>query len=324
MLALYIHGIGHFHPPNVITNQFLENLDIGTSCSWIDQNLGIKERRTVLELNYISSTRNQDVRAAVGASQFSNTDTSEKAAQMALKRAGIGPERVGLLLSGSSGPIHSSPPEACMLADRLGIGPAAFDVNAACNSFLTQCSVAQSWLSQNNCDFALLVQAENFTRCLDYNERTNCCLMGDATTAVVVSTKHRSAFSLEDICISSLPQLWQMATISSGSHFLQKASAVRDLAIEYLPRGINTECESFVVFHQANLRILEAALGKLGVSPRRHLYNVDRFGNTAAAGSVSVLSENWEKLLAGAAPVAISTLGAGVTLGSGYIRRVYV
>ncbi|WP_158945021.1 3-oxoacyl-ACP synthase III family protein [Granulicella sp. S190] len=322
MSSLYIHGIGHFHPPNIIDNKFLENLDIGTSAAWIDERLGIRERRTVLDLDYIRTTKNSDVRAAIDASLYTNTDTSERAARMALRRAGIHASEIGFVLSGSSGPIHSSPPEACMLADRLGIVPVAFDVNSACNTFLTHCSVAQAWLGQHECDYGLLVQAENFTRSLDYSERTNCSLMGDATTAVVVSTKHASCFSLEQIRIAALPSLWQAAVITAGKHFIQRTAAVKEFALAYLQRGIPSDHDSFVVFHQANLRILETSISKLGIPPERHLYNVDRFGNCAAAGSVSVLSENWDRLSQESASVAISTVGAGLTYGSAILLSV--
>ena len=73
---IYLHGIGHFHPENVITNRFLEELEIGTDEAWIMERVGIRERRTVLSLDYIRQTKNRDPRAAHGAGRYSNGQTA--------------------------------------------------------------------------------------------------------------------------------------------------------------------------------------------------------------------------------------------------------
>jgi 3-oxoacyl-[acyl-carrier-protein] synthase-3 len=318
---LYVHGIGHSHPSNVITNQFLEDLDIGTSCAWIEERLGIRERRTALSLEYIRATKNSDLRAALEATEFSNTDASVEAATMAIHRARIDVRQIGLIISGSSCPIHSSPPEACILADRLGISPVAFDTNAACNGFLTHSSVAKSWLLDNDCDFGLIVQAEHMTRTVDYAERTNASLMGDGTAATVVSAKYPSSFQLAHIKIASVPKFWDAAIVASGKHFTQRTGPVREFAVKHLAEGIPSDHESFVIFHQAHLRLLEGAFQTLKLPSRRHLFNVDRFGNCAAAGCASVISENWDFLLSQSDPVALSTIGGGLAYGSGLLSR---
>jgi 3-oxoacyl-[acyl-carrier-protein] synthase-3 len=81
---LYLHGLGHFHPENVISNQFLEELDIGTNEEWIIERVGILSRRTVLPLDYIRSTRNQDQRAAFEAAEYNNAQTGSFAAEWPL------------------------------------------------------------------------------------------------------------------------------------------------------------------------------------------------------------------------------------------------
>ena len=100
MTPLYVHGVGHFHPENVIDNRFFEELDIGTSDSWILERVGIRERRTVLPLDYIKRTRNADVRAAYEAAQYSNVETGKRAALAALARAGLAPKDIGMVVSG--------------------------------------------------------------------------------------------------------------------------------------------------------------------------------------------------------------------------------
>ena len=88
-MSLYLHGLGHFHPKNEITNQFLTDLDIGTNEAWIDERVGISSRRTVLPLDYIKQTRNANLMEAIEAAEYSHADTGSLAARMAIERAGI-------------------------------------------------------------------------------------------------------------------------------------------------------------------------------------------------------------------------------------------
>ncbi|MGH7898437.1 MAG: 3-oxoacyl-ACP synthase III family protein, partial [Candidatus Binatia bacterium] len=135
-MTLQLHGLGHFHPENEITNQFLESLDIGTSDRWIVERVGIRSRRTSLSLDYIRDTKNRDPRAAAEASIYSNADMGARAAEMALARAGVAKQEIGMVLAGSSAPDTVSPAEACNVARALGLEVPAFDVHSACTSFL--------------------------------------------------------------------------------------------------------------------------------------------------------------------------------------------
>ena len=120
--SLYLHGIGHFHPENVIDNPFLENLDIGTSEEWILERVGIRTRRTVLPLDYIKSTRNADPRAAFEAAQYTSVETGRRACLHAIARAGIAPSDIGMVISGGCCPEMSIPSEACRIAAALDFG----------------------------------------------------------------------------------------------------------------------------------------------------------------------------------------------------------
>ncbi len=133
---IYLHGLGHFYPENVITNRFLSDLDIGSSSEeWIEERVGIRERHTVLPLEYIRETKNRDVRAAQEASLYTNGQTAAAAARMAIERAGITVADIGMVISGSSAPDVASPAEASTVAAQLGIDVPAFDMNSACTSF---------------------------------------------------------------------------------------------------------------------------------------------------------------------------------------------
>jgi len=117
---LYFHGFGHFHPENEITNAFLEELDIGTNDAWILDRVGIRARRSVLPLDYIRATRNADVRASGEAATCTQAQMGERAARMAIARAGLTPADIGMVISGSSAPDTLSPADACNLAQQLG------------------------------------------------------------------------------------------------------------------------------------------------------------------------------------------------------------
>ena len=91
-MNLYLHGLGHFHPENEITNSFLESLDIGTTDEWIMDRVGIRSRRTSLPLDYLRETYNRDPRVGIEAAVYSNAEMGRRAADLALERAGISPE----------------------------------------------------------------------------------------------------------------------------------------------------------------------------------------------------------------------------------------
>ena len=118
---LYLHSLGHFHPENVISNKFLEDLDIGTSNEWIMERVGIQNRRTVLSLDYIKETKNINPLAAFEARQYKNSQMSAKAAKMALQRAALKQENIGMVISGSSSPDNITPAEASAVAAELAL-----------------------------------------------------------------------------------------------------------------------------------------------------------------------------------------------------------
>ncbi|MEO7094033.1 MAG: ketoacyl-ACP synthase III, partial [Polyangiales bacterium] len=113
---LHLHGVGHFHPENVIDNRFLEALDIGTTDEWILERVGIRARRTVLPLDYVKQTKNADLRAGHEAAMYSNVETGRRAALHALERAGLTPKDIGMVVAGGCTPEMAIPAEACRIA----------------------------------------------------------------------------------------------------------------------------------------------------------------------------------------------------------------
>jgi 3-oxoacyl-[acyl-carrier-protein] synthase-3 len=316
---LYLHGVGHFHPENVIDNAFLESLDIGTDDAWIVERTGIRARRTVLPLDYIRSTRNADVRAAAEAALYDNAETGARAARMALARAGIGPADVGLVLAGGCCPDYAIPSEAARIADRLGIVAPAVDLSSACSTFGAHLHFVASMRPEALPDYVLVVQPENTTRVVDYADRSNAVLWGDGTAAAVLSVRHVARVSVDLTSIASNPAGWDKVVIPRLGHFDQDGRAVQTFAIKTtrdLVNGIRAQVERpermKLVAHQANLLMLQAVCRYTEIPEERCPHNVVDFGNTGAAGAPSILSMRWDEWQAGD-EIALAVVGSGLT-----------
>ena len=135
-MTLYLHGVGHFHPENEISNQFLEDLDIGTNDQWILDRVGIRSRRTVLPLEYIHKTKNAEPRDAMEAALYANADLGRSAVELAISRAGIEKSDVGMLIAGSSAMDTATPAEACNIARRAGTRGAGLRCEFGVHQFL--------------------------------------------------------------------------------------------------------------------------------------------------------------------------------------------
>lgn len=327
--SLYIHGLGHFHPENVVDNRFLESLDIGTSDEWILDRVGIRERRTVLPLDYIRATKNADVRAGQEAALYSNVETARRAALVALARAGIQPRDVGMVVAGGCAPEMSIPSEACRVAAALGIEAPSFDVNSACSSFGAQIHLLASMRGLP--PYVLIVSPENTTRVVDYGDRATAVLWGDGTSAAVVSSEVPARARITATTLASSPAGWASVTIPRSGHFAQDGSAVQRFAIKttlacleaMLPRARARLRETggtlHFVGHQANLLMLEAVTRRAEIGEGEHWHNVAAYGNTGAAGAPSVLSQHWDELAPGD-QVVLVVVGSGLSWASLHIE----
>ena len=326
-MSLYLHALGHFHPENEITNQFLTELDIGTNQEWIDERVGIESRRTVMPLDYIRATRNRDLAGAIEAAEYSHADTGEIAARMALERAGIEASDVGMVIAGSSCPDYMSPADACMIAERLGIEAPAFDMNSACTSFHVALYVLANMQPESVPEHVLVVTPESLTTTVDYSDRSAAVLWGDGTTAAVVSTRRPSRIEILGNVLESSPAGADKVVVPHFGHFGQEGRTVQMFAIKKTVRVLRqlrkhhgTEGRPFhFIGHQANLRMLETVCRQGDIDDDRHHFNVVEYGNTGAAGSPGVVSMRWDEWKAGD-DVAIVGVGSGLTW-SGYLMR---
>jgi 3-oxoacyl-[acyl-carrier-protein] synthase-3 len=326
-MTLHLHGLGHFHPDNEITNRFLEDLDIGTSDEWILDRVGIRSRRTTMPLDYIRETRNADPRAALEAAEYSNPQMGASAARMAIARAGLAPDDIGMVVSGCSASDSASPCEAAYIARELNLEVPVFDVNSACTSLFAQLYLMSLMRPEALPPYVLVVSPEALSRTVDYTDRSAAVLWGDAAAAVVISTTIPGRGRIIGNTFESSPAGAEYVTVPRIGHFAQDGRKVQMFAIkktcETLDR-LRAEHEEpgrklHFVGHQANLRVLENVCRRCEVADDRHHFNVEWYGNTGAASAASVVSMNWDKWT-DADDVAVVGVGSGLSW-SGYVLR---
>ncbi|MBI3767545.1 MAG: ketoacyl-ACP synthase III [Deltaproteobacteria bacterium] len=319
-MTVFLHGLGHFHPENEITNAFLADLDIGTTEPWILERVGIRCRRTTLPLDYIRTTRNRDPRAAQEATLYTHAEAGRRAAAMALARAGIGAGDVGMVIAGSSVMDTATPAEACNVARALGIEAPALDVNSACTSFFAQLHLMTLMRAEALPAFVLLVVSEAVTRAVDYTDRASAVLWGDATIAAVVSTAVPAPVRIVASTFASSPEGAGRVVVPRTGHFRQDGRVVQMFAIKKTVETVArfqrawraADRRLHFIGHQANLRMLEAVCRECDVPDDRHHANVEWYGNTAGAGAPSVISMRWDDWAAGD-DVLMAGVGAGLT-----------
>jgi 3-oxoacyl-[acyl-carrier-protein] synthase-3 len=320
MSALYLHGMGHFHPENIITNRFLEEMDIGTTETWIMERVGIHARHTVLPLDYIKKTKNRDPREAFAAGLYNNAQTGAAAARMAIDRAGLKKEDIGLLISGSSAADNVSPAEASTVAFELGIDVPCFDVNSACTSFGTQVYFMSLTRPEALPPFVLLVNPESLTRCVDYTDRKSAVLFGDGSSAAIISATVPSRKSFTSCAYETRPADWDKVSIPRMGYFQQDGNAVQGFAIRKTTDAIRMLKKTYAlngnrfifIGHQANMGMLQTVCERSQITESNHWHNVEFFGNTGCSGAPAVLSQRWNDLRPGD-NVAIAIVGAGLS-----------
>ena len=325
--TIAILGTGSYAPEKVLTNADLAKL-VDTSDDWITSRTGIKERR-------------------IAAQNEATSDLATRAAQAALKDAGLTAADIGLVIVATLTPDMPMPACATIVQHKLGVPyhAACFDVNAACSGFLYGLDTAWAMLSSGRYKYALVIGAEKMSGVLDWKDRTTCVLFGDAAGAVVLGPARGDGARIigaklyseggmhELLCIpgggSSSPT--NPESYTNGHHFIKMKGkevfkvAVREMedAIEEIleQHAMSVDQIACVIPHQANLRIIDAISKSLKLSLDRFFINVDRYGNTSAASVPLALDEARR---AGRIKHGDTTLmvafGAGLTYGASLVR----
>ena len=290
-----IAGIGHYLPERVLTNAELERL-VNTSDEWIVSRTGIRERR-------------------IAAPEQASSDLGLEAAREAMADAGGTAQDLDLIIVGTATPDMLFPATACVLQDRLGAKRAgAFDLSAACSSFVYGVAVAHGYVSAGLAETVLVVGAETLSKITNYKDRSTCVLFGDSAGAAVIRPAEAGQGFLSFylgadgaggslIAVpaggSRLPASYE--TVEREQHYMQmNGREVYKFAVRVIPRaieeavrraGLHLEEVDWFVPHQANVRIIDAAAERLG-QPREKFYvNVERFGNTSSASVPVALYE---------------------------------
>jgi 3-oxoacyl-[acyl-carrier-protein] synthase III len=290
-----ITGWGMYAPSRVVTNFDLAKF-VDTSDEWISSRTGIKERRFAADGETTSSM-------------------SVRAARIALERAKLRPQDVQLIIVGTCSPDYLFPATACIVQSELGAAHAgAFDVEAACTSFVTALGVARGMISSGTVQNAVVIGAETLSRFLNFQDRSTCVLFGDGAGAVVVEASNASV-GIESVVLHSdgskgellmvraggakVPatketlELGQhLITMAGGEVFKLAVKSMADAAEEALREaGLGLDDIAIMIPHQANVRIIEGVAKRLRFPMEKVFVNIQRYGNTSAASVPIAISE---------------------------------
>jgi 3-oxoacyl-[acyl-carrier-protein] synthase III len=299
-----ITGVGRYLPEKVVTNLDLEK-KMDTSDEWIRTRTGIEERR-------------------IAGEDMDTSDLAYRAAVEAISNAGISAEDLDLILVATVTPDQPFPTVSCMLQDQLGAKKAAaMDLSAACAGFMYGMVTAKQFIEAGTYKYVLIVGVEKLSKITDWNDRNTAVLFGDGAGAVVMGpvSDNRGVLSFElGSDGSGGKHLYQDDYIVMNGREVFKF-AVRQMgesSINVLEKaGLSKEDVDFLIPHQANIRIMEAARQRLELPVEKMSMTVNKYGNTSAASIPISLFEELEagKIKDGDVVVMVG-FGGGLTWGA--------
>ena len=313
MTGLEILGTGRCLPQRCVTNDDMARM-VETSDEWISTRTGIRQR-------YFCGEDEGVVSLSAGA------------ARKALEKAGVSADQLGLILTATFTPDSFTPSVACQVHEALGCTAAipCFDLNAACTGFIYALETARSLLMAGSAgEYALVIGAECISRVLDMEDRSTCVLFGDGAAAAVVRLA-----DLPYACV--LGGRGEAAGLHANSllpgqnrTLFMDGRAIFRFAVDIIPKclnqlfeesGTSLEQVDHVVCHQANSRIIDHVVKKLGAPADKFYKNMHRYGNTSAASIPLALDEMLESgAIQPGQTVACVGFGAGLTWGAVLLR----
>ncbi len=325
MIRSRIIATGSYAPPKVLTNFDLEKM-VETTDEWIISRSGIRERR-IVETN------------------VSTSDLGTQAALRALNAAGLSPEDLDFIITGTNSPDMFFPCTGCFIQAKIGAKKAAaFDVSAGCTSFIHALSLADKFIKEDPSRKVMVLGAEIMSKVTDWTDRATCVLFGDGAGAIilvgeegergVLSTHLHSDGSLWELLYmpgggSANPSSYE--TVNKRMHYIKMAGnqlfkvavrALADVSQEALKfNGLKSEDIDIMIPHQANTRIVEAAAKLINFPMEKIFLNIDKYGNTSSATIPIAMDEVQRegKVKAGDL-MLLCSFGTGVTWGSAVIR----
>lgn len=274
-------GIGRYVPEKVVTNQELEKA-LDTSDEWIRTRTGIRERR-------------------IAAADMNTSHMALLAAKQAIEDANIQPEEIDLILTATVTPDQSFPSISCMIQEQIGAKKAAaMDISAACSGFMYGMVTAKQFIENGVYKYILVIGAEKLSKITDWDDRSTAVLFGDGAGAVVMGqvSPGRGILSFElGADGSGGKHLYQEKYISMNGREVFKF-AVRQMgesAVRVIEKaGFTKEEIDFLIPHQANIRIMEAARQRLDLPVEKMSNTVGKYGNTSAASIPISMVEDLE------------------------------
>lgn len=274
-------GIGHYAPENIMTNEDMEKI-VDTNDEWIRTRTGIEERR-------------------IAGDDMDTSDMSYEAAKSALDDAGIKAEEIDLILVATVTPDTPFPSVSCIIQEKLGAkNAAAMDISAACSGFMYGLITAKQFIEKKAYKNILVVGSEKLSKIIDWTDRSTCVLLGDGAGAVVVGEVSEGKGILS----------FELGADGTGGKYLfqneenymeMNGREVFKFAVKQMPEssvhvieklGLNKEDVDYLVPHQANIRIMNAARERLGISEEKMATSIKRYGNNSSASIPIALSES--------------------------------
>jgi 3-oxoacyl-[acyl-carrier-protein] synthase-3 len=317
-----IIGAGCYLPERVLTNAELAT-QVDTSDDWIVQRTGIRERHIAADGEFTSHL-------------------GIKAALAALADAGLEPQDIDLIVCATSTPDNTFPATAVSIQSGLGItGGFAFDIQAVCSGFVYGLGTVDGMLRTGLAKRALLIGAETFSRILDWTDRTTCVLFGDGAGAVVIEVQDQpGAMTDRGILTTHLrsdgrhkmklyvdggPSSTQTVghlRMEGKEVFKHAVSMITDVIKDaFKATGYTAHDLDWFVPHQANRRIIDGSVIKLGLDPAKVIITVDRHGNTSAASiPLALCAGIADGRIKKGDLVMFEAMGGGFTWGASLVR----
>lgn len=322
-----ITGIQAYAPDYILTNQELETM-VDTTDDWITTRTGIKERH---------------IQKGEG---LGTSDMAVEAVKGLLKKTGTSPDEVDMVICATVTPDMLFPATANIVSDKAGIKNAfSYDLNAACSGFIYALVTASKFIEAGSHKKIIVIGADKMSSIVDYTDRQTCIIFGDAAGAVMLEPSTDDNGIVDSILRTDgagRVHLHQKAggsvkppsydTIDAKEHFVyQEGQAVfkfavtnmADVSVEIMEKnGLKSEDISWLVPHQANLRIVEATARRMGLDREKVMINIQRYGNTTN-GTIPMCLYEWEDKLKKGDNVVLAAFGGGFTWGSVYLKWAY-
>jgi 3-oxoacyl-[acyl-carrier-protein] synthase III len=299
---------------------------VDTNDEWIVSRTGIRERR-------------------IAAPEEASSDLSVKAAEKALKKAGIRAEELDMIIVTTVTPDMNFPATACLVQDRLGAKKAAtFDLSAACTGFIYGISTGAQFIATGVYKYVLVIGVECLSRIVDWTDRNTCVLFGDGAGAAVLGPVEEgygflsfelggdgSGGNLLNLPAGGSRLPASEKTIQERLHYVHMSGrevfkfAVRvmgNATEEALAKaGLSKEDIDFLVPHQANIRIIDSAVKRLGLTEDKVVVNLDRYGNMSSASIPVALDEAVERgQIKKGDTMVLCGFGGGLTWGATVLK----